>query len=188
MSRFLLVGLGNPGPAYQGTRHNAGFMVLDRLAQEEGLSWRPKDEAEWADWQEGHLLKPLTMMNLSGKAVAPVARKKGLEASQILVIYDDLDLPLGKIRLRPGGSAGGHRGVASIIEHLGTADFPRLKIGIGRPPGETITYVLGSFTASEREILARVIPAATQAIRIWLEQGLEAAQRTCNGLDFRANE
>ena len=184
----MLVGLGNPGPAYQGTRHNAGFMVLDRLAQEEGLSWRRREDSEWADWQEGHLLKPMTMMNLSGLAVAPVARKKGLEASQILVIYDDLDLPLGKMRWRPGGSAGGHRGVASIIEHLGTADFPRLKIGIGRPPGETITYVLGSFSLAEREILARVIPAATQAIRIWLEQGLEAAQRTCNGLDFRTNE
>jgi PTH1 family peptidyl-tRNA hydrolase len=188
VSRFLLAGLGNPGPAYQDTRHNAGFMVLDRLAGEEGLSWRSRDEAAWADWREGYLLKPLTMMNLSGKAVAPVVRKKGLEASQILVVYDDLDLPLGKIRIRPGGSSGGHRGVASIIEHLGTADFPRLKIGIGRPPGETISYVLGSFSPAEREILASVIPAATQAIRIWLEQGLEAAQRTCNGLDFRTNE
>lgn len=185
----MLVGLGNPGPSYQGTRHNAGFMVLDQLAQEEGLSWQKKGESEWAEWQEGYLIKPLTMMNLSGRAVASVAKKKGLEANRILVIYDDLDLPLGKIRLRPGGSAGGHRGVASVIEHLGSADFPRLKIGISRPPeGEVIPYVLSRFTPSEQEILAKVIPAATEAIRIWKEKGLEAAQRACNGLDFRSSE
>jgi len=187
VERFLVVGLGNPGPGYAKTRHNAGFMVLDRLAEEEGLVFREKNDALLAEWDRGWLLKPLTYMNLSGRAVAPFVRKKGIPLNRLLVVHDDMDLPLGRIRLKRGGSSGGQRGVASIIEALGDPGFDRLRIGIGRPPPgvDPVRYVLSPFTPEERRTLERVLEAATEAVRVWKEEGLSAAQSRFNGLDLR---
>ena len=184
VERFLIVGLGNPGPGYAKTRHNAGFMVLDRLAEAEGLVFREKNDALLAEWDRGWLMKPLTYMNLSGRAVAPSVRKKGIPLDRLLVVHDDMDLPLGRIRLKRGGSSGGQRGVASITEALGEAGFDRLRIGIGRPPPgvDPVRYVLSPFTPEERRTLERVLEAATEAVRVWKEEGLSAAQSRFNGL------
>ena len=184
VERFLVVGLGNPGPGYAKTRHNAGFMVLDRLAEEEGLVFREKNDALLAEWGRGWLLKPLTYMNLSGRAVAPFVRKKGIPLHRLLVVHDDLDLPLGKIRLKRGGSSGGQKGVASIIQALGDDGFDRLRIGIGRPPPgmDAARYVLSPFTQEEEKLFAKVLEAAADAVRVWKEEGLEAAQSRFNGL------
>ncbi len=182
-----MVGLGNPGRRYAGTRHNAGFMVLDRLAQEEGLGFRERGEALLAPWNGGWLMKPLTYMNRSGWAVAPFVRKKAIPLDRLLVVHDDLDLPLGRLRLKRGGSSGGQRGVASIIEALGEAGFDRLRIGIGRPPPgvDPVDWVLARFAPGERAVLERVLEAAAGAVRTWREEGLAAAQARFNGLDFR---
>ena len=187
VERFLVVGLGNPGPGYAKTRHNAGFRVLDRLAEEEGLVFREKSDALLAEWDRGWLMKPLTYMNLSGRAVAPFVRKKGIPLDRLLVVHDDLDLPLGKIRLKRGGSSGGQRGVASIIESLGDDGFDRLRIGIGRPPPgvDAARYVLSPFTPEEEKTFAKVLEAAADAVRVWKEEGLSAAQSRFNGLDLR---
>ena len=187
VERFLVVGLGNPGPGYARTRHNAGFMVLDRLAEAEGLAFRTRGEVAIAEWGQGWLMKPLTYMNRSGLAVAPFVRKKGIPLERLLVVHDDLDLPLGRLRLKRGGSAGGQRGVASIIEALGDDGFDRLRIGIGRPPpGEDpVDWVLSPFRPDERPVLERVLKAAADAVRTWREEGLLAAQNRFNGLDLR---
>ncbi len=186
VERFLVVGLGNPGPGYAKTRHNAGFMVLDRLAEEEGLAFREKQDALLAEWGPGWLMKPLTYMNLSGRAVAPFVRKKGIPLDRLLVVHDDMDLPLGRIRLKRGGASGGQKGVASIIEALGEGGFDRLRIGIGRPPPgvDPVRYVLSPFTPEEWPILERVLKAGAEAVRVWNEEGLSAAQGRFNGLDF----
>ena len=184
VERFLVVGLGNPGPGYANTRHNAGFMVLDRLAEEEGLVFQKKGDALVAEWEGGWLLKPLTYMNLSGRAVAPFVRKKGIPLDRLLVVHDDMDLPLGRIRLKRGGSSGGQRGVASIIEALGDPGFDRLRIGIGRPPPgvDPASYVLSPFSPAERPVLEKVLEAAAEAVRVWRDEGLKAAQSRFNGL------
>jgi len=170
----LVVGLGNPGMDYAGTRHNMGFMLVDRLAQECGA-------APVADWQpsEGILLearpggrrvlmlKPTTFMNSSGRAVSETAGRFGISPQELLVVSDDLDMPLGRLRLRMKGSSGGHRGIASIAEYLGTADFPRLRLGIGRPQpgsGGVIDYVLESWTSDDAVLLDRVLAEAVSIV------------------------
>ena len=183
----LIVGLGNPGRDYEDTRHNVGFMVVDALANQLKASW--SQEKRWdcalAKFSGGWLLKPLTYMNLSGEAVSAVCRFYKLDAQEVLAIYDDVDLPLGSLRFRAKGSAGGHNGIRSMISHLGGEDFPRLKIGIsstaGRPDGERLVgHVLGRFSPEEKPLLQESITRATDAVRAALRNGLAAAMNHFN--------
>ena len=171
---LLLVGLGNPGPKYARTRHNVGFMVADLLAQEFGLDFRPaaKFQAEIAKGAGIILAKPQTSMNLSGQSVAQLARFHRVSPENITIIYDDLDLPLGTIRYRATGSSGGHNGMKSIIAALGSQDFPRLRIGIGRPAGRKAAadHVLAPFLPAERDELTRALEAAKVYIQTKLKQ------------------
>ncbi len=182
----LIVGLGNPGRSYAAHRHNVGFRCLDRLAGVHGLSF-VRDQAK-ADLASGRiadlrvlLAKPRTYMNLSGQAVRRLARFYKIAPQDILVIYDDLDLPLGVIRLRPEGGSGGHKGMKSIIESLGTQAFPRLRIGIGRPPHEdAVDYVLSHFTLDEEIAIENACERAVAAVECFLTEGLAAAMNEYN--------
>ena len=183
----LVVGLGNPGPQYEGTRHNVGFRVVEELARRHGIKVRQRIcRARVGAGQISDvgiaLAKPQTFMNRSGDAVSPLARRYGLAPSQILVIYDDLDLPLGRLRVRQDGSAGGHNGIKSLIERLGTRDFPRVRVGIGRPAGsdDAIDHVLSEFTTAEEPIVARLIEQAADAAECWLAEDVEAAMNRFN--------
>jgi peptidyl-tRNA hydrolase, PTH1 family len=182
----LIVGLGNPGPQYKNTRHNAGFFVLDMLAARHGVGWRKERQAEVGRWGEVTLLKPQTFMNLSGSAVQALATKLRLAPAEILVVHDDLDLPLGRLRLRVGGSAGGQRGVADTVKRLGP-DFTRLKVGISRPPEgwKVENWVLSRFREDEKPLLEVVVTRAADAVEVLLQDGLEAAMGRFNGLDLR---
>ncbi|MGC8874832.1 MAG: aminoacyl-tRNA hydrolase, partial [Chloroflexia bacterium] len=172
VAEYLLVGLGNPGEAYVRTRHNVGFRCLSVLAARHRLSFRQKHgQARLAIGEIAGrrvvLARPYTYMNRSGTAVADLLKWLQLPLERLLVIHDDLDLPLGTIRLRPRGSAGGHRGMRSIIEALGTESFPRLRVGIGRPANpaqDPIDYVLSPFTAEEEPVLAGVLERAADAV------------------------
>lgn len=184
----LVVGLGNPGREYEKTRHNVGFLVLDRLAEKEGLCWsrEKKWETEIARGAERIYLKPQTFMNLSGRAVSGVAQFYKIPAPAILVVHDDADLPLGVLRFRVGGSAGGHRGVASVIESLGADEIIRLKIGVGREgrdgsggPG-LADHVLGKFLVDEAPIVEKTLDLAVRAVNDAVSHGVEAAMNTFN--------
>ncbi len=183
----LIVGLGNPGETYRDTRHNIGFMVLDEIARRLGTAFR--EEKRWsglvAKFTGGHLLKPLTVMNDSGRSVQSVAHFYKATPAQTLVVYDDVDLPLGRMRFRTSGSAAGHNGISSLITALGTQDFPRLKVGIapadGRPAGERMVgHVLGTFRAEEQPALQTVIQRAADAVLSVLDRGLDAAMNVFN--------
>ena len=185
---FLIVGLGNPGREYKDTRHNAGFMVVDRLCKKwDTRTLRLQSKAlvttTLVDGQKVILAKPQTFMNLSGQAVGSLVKFYKLDLAQLLVIHDDIDLPLGTIRLRPGGGSAGQKGLISIIEHLGTPDFPRLRIGVGRPPGrmEAADYVLQSFSPAENETLQFVFSNAEDAVNTFLAEGLNSAMNRFNG-------
>lgn len=181
----LVVGLGNPGPEYEGTRHNIGFALLDRIAASRGWKWsrdrklRAKVAGENASLV---LAKPLTYMNLSGNAVSRIARLHKLRPEQILVAYDDVDLPIGRLRFRANGSAGGHNGMKSIIEYLGTSEFPRLKIGIGSASekGGLVDHVLGRFEEEEWAELEKVLANAEDGVNCMLSSGLDAAMNRFN--------
>ena len=186
---FLIVGLGNPGREYAGTRHNIGFMTLERLAKRLALDWQvnKKFTAHLAKGSHGGntalLCKPQGYMNVSGKTVAPLARYYQIQAKQVMVVLDDLDLPLGTQRMRPGGGTGGHRGVESIKDCLGTGDFPRLRLGIGRPAPERDVsgFVLGKFAENESSPLEKVLERAADQLECWMNQGLQAAMNNFNG-------
>jgi peptidyl-tRNA hydrolase, PTH1 family len=179
----LLVGLGNPGPEYNATRHNVGFMVLDRLAQQEGLGFSAasKWECLWTRWNEVILMKPMTYMNRSGDSVAGVLRYFRIEPSELLVVVDDVALPLGRLRLRSSGSDGGHNGLGSIIAHLGE-NFPRLRIGVGAAAdqAELVDHVLSSFSKIESAVIDRSVERATEAIRKVVDEGVETAMNLFN--------
>ncbi|HHV05365.1 MAG TPA: aminoacyl-tRNA hydrolase [Anaerolineaceae bacterium] len=185
---FLIVGLGNPGIKYRETRHNFGFMVLDALADELNI---PLKKLKYkAMIGEGRLndaklilARPLTYMNNSGDAVWQLAKFFKVPHEHIMVAHDDLDLPLGVLRLRPGGGASGQRGVASIIQKLGTQDFPRVRLGISRPPGQMdpVDYVLEKFLPSEKTLRDIVIKEAVAAIQVFVREGLNAAMNRYNG-------
>ncbi len=164
-------------------------MVLDRLAAAEGLAFHERPDFALATWTGGYLMKPLTYMNLSGRAVAPFVRKKGIPLDRILVVHDDVDLPLGRLRFKRGGSAGGQKGVASIIAELGDPGFDRLRLGVDRPPPgvDTATWVLSPFSPRELPLLDEVLAAAVEGVRVWKEAGLAAAQARYNGLDLRSS-
>lgn len=183
----LIVGLGNPGETYRDTRHNIGFMVLDEIARRLGAPFR--EEKRWsglvAKFTGGHLLKPLTFMNESGRSAQAVGHFYKSLPAQTLVVYDDVDLPLGRMRFRVNGSAAGHNGIRSLISSFGTQDFPRLKVGIapegGRPAGERMVgHVLGSFRAEEQTSLQAVIQRAADAVLATLDKGLDAAMNVFN--------
>lgn len=182
----LVVGLGNPGLQYRNTRHNAGFLVVDLLAARHGASLRGERQAEVGRWGNVTLLKPLTFMNLSGGAVQAYATRLRLSPAELLVIHDDLDLPLGRLRFRVGGSAGGQRGVADTVKRIGP-DFMRLKVGISRPPAgwKVENWVLSRFREAERPLLERVIAGAADATELLLREGVEAAMARYNGFDLR---
>lgn len=180
MSFSLIVGLGNPGRQYEDTRHNVGFMLLDRLAAASGAEFQsvPKWQSHLAKLPGSGtlLLKPQTFMNLSGRAIQQILSFHKWPATQMLVIYDDVSLPLGSLRFREKGSAGGHNGIKSILQHLGNDEFPRLKLGIGGPrPGEMVGHVLGKFAPDERPVLENMLATALEAVQLSRSQGLAIA-------------
>jgi PTH1 family peptidyl-tRNA hydrolase len=178
----LLVGLGNPGREYRETRHNIGFMLLDRLAARERVEFRTEKswQAEVARAGDLLLCKPLTYMNLSGQAVRPLSQFYKIESAQVLVILDDMALPLGKLRFRANGSAGGHNGLQSVIEHFGTQAVPRLRVGIGAAEQDAVDHVLGRFALEERPALEQSLDRALEAIDCARARGLEAAMNAYN--------
>ena len=191
----LIVGLGNPGRKYRDTRHNIGFAVADELARRGGVTF----EAAPADAMIAKLralgpdgtllLKPLTMMNASGFAVSEVARSFRLAIDDILVVADDVNLPLGKLRARPSGSAGGHNGFRSIIEQLGTTGFARLRVGIGRgdPRRDLADYVLAGFDADERPMVNEAVGRAADASELFVAEGIEPVMNRFNGSEVEAD-
>lgn len=184
----LIVGLGNPGETYRDTRHNIGFMVIDELARRLGLSL--SKEKRWdcmlARFSGGFLMKPLTFMNASGDAVSAVGHFHKIAPAETLVIFDDVDLPLGRLRLRTSGSAAGHNGLKSLIARLGTDAFPRLKVGIGeahgaRPAGDRMVgHVLGKFRTEERPAVEASVQRAADAVLESLKSGVAAAMNLFN--------
>jgi PTH1 family peptidyl-tRNA hydrolase len=185
--RKLVVGLGNPGSMYQGTRHNIGYEVVDLLARGgSGARFSRKFDGQLAeaeiDFHRVLLLKPETFMNLSGRSVRQALQFYKIERPDLLVICDDLSLPLGKLRIRGGGSDGGQKGLRDIIAQLGSDEFARLRIGIGdRGPIDATDFVLSRFRAAERPIIDDALITATQAVAVWVSQGTEAAMNRFNG-------
>lgn len=179
----IIAGLGNPGASYANTRHNVGFMVLDALAREWGAVWKP-DKARKAELASGPgvlLVKPQTYMNDSGFCVGPLMRYFKFTPEQVLVVYDDTALPVGALRLRAGGSDGGHNGMKSLIAHLGSDRFPRLRVGIGSHGQKTLVgHVLGSFSPEEKPLIDEGVQRAVQAIRLLHAQGFQAAANQYN--------
>jgi len=181
----LVVGLGNPGMQYAETRHNVGFRVVDRLGRLlkvriNDLMCRAFTARAVLDGKGIILAKPLTYVNRSGEAVKALAVKYNLPPEEILVIYDDMDLEVGCLRLKFKGGSGGHNGLNSIIEVLGTKDFPRLRIGIGRPTADPVNHVLGHFTAEEKKIIDENIERAAEAVQLAIREGLNAAMNKFN--------
>ncbi|MCE5197759.1 aminoacyl-tRNA hydrolase [bacterium] len=180
----VIVGLGNPGQQYAHTRHNIGFDVLDVLAKRRKvriLSRQCRALVGSMDHlgEQVLLVKPQTYMNESGQAVGQILRKYRLEPSDLFVIYDDMDLPMGKIRIRMQGSSGGHKGMTSIIQHIHSTEFPRMRIGIGRG-GEVVNHVLSRFNRKDREIIDVTIQQAADALEMILNEGIEAAMNLYN--------
>ncbi len=183
---FVIVGLGNPGPEYAGTRHNIGFMVVDRLAAAHSI--RIEKNAGSYLWGSGRILgaevvlaKPLTFMNLSGKAVKGLLESLGVPAQKMLVVYDDSDLETGTIRLRRRGGSGGHRGIASVIEHIGTTEFPRLRMGIGRGDDLDLKdYVLSPFSQEEMALVNDEIERGVASIEAVVSRGIDYAMNRYN--------
>lgn len=181
---WLIVGLGNPGSEYRGTRHNIGFELLDLLASNNKIKLdQSKHRSRFGIGRICEngvaLIKPLTYMNLSGQAVAPMLRHFGLVAKHCLVLADDTDLPIGRVRIRTEGSAGGHNGHKSIISSLGTTEYPRVKLGIGRvDKDDTIDHVLGSFHPDERQIVEGMLKLGIEAVELIINDGTEAAMNS----------
>ena len=189
-NRYLIVGLGNPGAEYAGTRHNAGFMVVERLAGRWRAKWALDDKfmSRLAKVErEGRRLmlgQPQTYMNQSGEAVGKLMEYFRIPLERLLALVDDADLPLGEIRLRGRGSSGGHRGLKSIEQHLGSREYARLRVGIGRAPGaarEITDHVLGRFSAAESALLKKVLDRAADQIECWIKDGIAKAMSQFNG-------
>lgn len=182
----IIVGLGNPGTKYKNTRHNLGFEVIDNFAREKHISFKiNKFKAATGkgtiDLDEVILVKPLTYMNNSGVAVREIVNKTNIPLDNLLVVCDDFQLPLGKIRIRQNGSSGGHNGLDSIIQNLGSSDFPRLRIGIGEPANhDAVEYVLDNFSRAERREINETIERIVNAIREWIVNGIESSMNKFN--------
>lgn len=186
--RVMIVGLGNPGREYRENRHNVGFMVIDALAEKFGITpGKVKSKAILGEGRVGGirvvLVKPQTFMNLSGQAVASLVKFYKIPLDRMLVIHDDLDLPLGTLRLRPGGGSGGQKGIASIIERLGTQEFPRMRVGIGRPPGrmDPADYVLQDFSKQDKDELTFLFQRAVDAVEVFIQSDLQTTMNQFNG-------
>jgi PTH1 family peptidyl-tRNA hydrolase len=184
---LLLAGLGNPSARYTGTRHNVGFETVDLLARRLGALFTEKFKGQYAvmdaDGERVVLVKPMTYMNCSGESVGAAAHWFNLEPAQVVLIYDDMDLPLGKLRIRAKGSSGGHGGVKSVIQHLRTTEFPRIKLGIGRPPGsmDPVEYVLTRFSPDERQIIDQTIARAADVAEFLASHTLDETMNRFNG-------
>jgi peptidyl-tRNA hydrolase, PTH1 family len=187
---YLIVGLGNPGADYARTRHNAGFLVAERLAERWRAPWNyeKKFNARLAradrDGRRALLCEPQTYMNASGEAVGAVVAFYQVPLAGLLIVVDDADLPLGELRLRPAGSSGGHHGLESVEQHLGTREYARLRIGIGRQAGarEITGYVLGRFSSTEAALADKVLTAASDQVETWLDAGIQKAMSQFNGV------
>ncbi|MFA5780403.1 MAG: aminoacyl-tRNA hydrolase [Elusimicrobiota bacterium] len=189
----FIVGLGNPGKKYSSTRHNVGFAVLDNFAEDKSLKWREyKDRALVSVCDDFILVKPMLFMNLSGSAVESLVKKYlprrqagGTDFEDIIVVSDDMDISFGSIRIKKGGSSGGHNGVESIIETLGTNEFIRMRIGIGRPPSDTVAvdFVLSKFSQQEAIKMKSVIPRASEAVSVFIDSGLQKTMNLFNRRD-----
>jgi len=182
----VVVGLGNPGKQYHGTRHNVGFAVVDGLASAPSAGrFQSRFSASIAELFEGDqkvlLVKPETFMNLSGRSVRQVVDFYQVELTDLLVVCDDVNLPLGRLRVRQKGSHGGHNGLRDIQNHLGTTDYPRLRIGVGAAEGgELVDHVLGRFRPSERPVIEDALGLAIQAVSVWIQQGIEVCMNRFN--------
>jgi peptidyl-tRNA hydrolase, PTH1 family len=188
VNHFLIIGLGNPGREYELTRHNIGFLAIDRLAERWDVNVsKYKSKALIGEYRKSHekvvLVKPQTYMNLSGNAVRSVYQFYKLPIEQLLVIYDDLDLPFGFIRIRKSGGSSGQKGMKSIIEQLGTEEFPRIRVGIGRPPGKmnSVDFILNKFKSLENKELSIILDTCADAVECFIEKGIDAAMNRYNG-------
>lgn len=181
----IVLGLGNPGRRYQNTRHNAGFRVVEKVAEMVSVkTWRARLHGLISEADIGGervvLVKPLTYVNRSGRCAQAVCQDYAVLPQGLLVVVDDMALPVGKIRIRRKGSSGNHGGLNSIIECLNTSDFPRLRIGIGKTEGDAAEYVLGQFTREEEKILQELFERATRAVISWVQEGIEASMNEYN--------
>lgn len=181
----IVVGLGNPGKEYAGTRHNAGFMVLAELAKRHAATTvRSRFRAELTEYFDGAekvvMVAPMTFMNLSGVAVNQVVQWYRCPLDNVMIVYDDLDIPFGVLRMRESGSAGGHNGLKSIGEELGTLKIPRLRVGIGRGPGVATAHVLARFSQPEQQVLPEVVTRAADAVELWIRKGSILAMNEVN--------
>jgi PTH1 family peptidyl-tRNA hydrolase len=181
---MMIVGLGNPGGQYDGTRHNVGFAVIDRIAAHHKIKVATfKSRARYTTWEHAGkavlLVKPMTFMNLSGQAIAPLAKTYAIPAEKILVVADDLDLETGRVKMKPKGGSGGHNGHKSIAAALRSDEYPRIKIGIGKK-GETVDHVLSRFSPDERAVIDEAMARAARTCEAWVEEGLDAAMKLCN--------
>lgn len=187
VQKRLIVGLGNPGETYDQTRHNIGFRVVKRFAQKQAMSFRHITDFI-GDVAKGYLhakttllLLPLTYMNSSGEAIRRCMEYFAISLQEMLVVYDDVALPFGRLRLKPQGSSGGHNGLKSIEQHLGSSEYARLRVGIGVGQEEDLAeYVLGKFTSEEREKLPQIVDKATEAVELWLSSAIESAMHIIN--------
>jgi len=195
-SLYLIVGLGNPGADYAKTRHNAGFLLVEQLAARWRVDWKRERrfnaQMARAERHGRHVLlcQPQTFMNASGEAVGAVVSFYRLPRTRILVVVDDADLPLGEVRLRAGGSSGGHHGLESIEQHLGSREFARLRLGIGRQAGarEITDHVLGRLDRAEAALMEKVLDRAGGQVECWLDDGIQKAMNQFNGVVDSANE
>lgn len=186
---WLVVGLGNPGSKYEWTRHNMGFLVIDELADRldipvKRLKFKALTNTALLGGRSVLLMKPTTYMNLSGEAVGQAARFYQIPPERVLVISDDAALPQGKLRVRRSGSAGGHNGLKNIISHLGTDQFPRVKVGVGQmphPDSDMADWVLGSFTGQDRKVMEDAVSRAADAVTVLLQHGVDQAMNSYNG-------
>ncbi len=182
----VVVGLGNPGSRYEGTRHNVGFDVIDDLAQAPGTSrFQEKFQAEIAEQRVGEekvlLVKPQTFMNLSGRSVRQLLDFYQVPVEDVLIVCDDINLPLGKLRFRARGTNGGHKGLRDIQNHLGTTEYSRLRIGVGAPDDDTVDHVLGRFRPSEAPVIEEALEMAGQGVDLWIREGIQECMNRYNG-------
>ena len=193
--KYMVIGLGNPGTEYQNNRHNVGFMAIDKISSELGFTYKKAKskaivmEGKWED-RKLILVKPQTYMNLSGTAVSSLAKFYKIEPGNMIVIHDDLDLPALTLRLRPGGGPGGQKGVASIIQNLGTQQFNRVRVGIGRPPGrmDPSNYVLQNFSKQEEKEIPYLMETIFKAVKSIIECGIEISMNNFNGENGNKND
>lgn len=185
----IIVGLGNPGAEYANTPHSVGFETVDKIAAAAGVAWEEKRQYKclWTrvaiGGQSCLLVKPQTYMNLSGESVAPIVKYQNASAADLIVVQDDIDLALGRLRVRKNGSCGGHNGVRNIIERLGTQEFTRLKLGVGKDKSNVVGFVLGKFDPASRAIMDREVAGAVQAVIALVKEGPDKAMNKFNGFD-----